>query len=170
MNDMDDYSLDHKNAFALWRDGGCSLKGLTDDALAALTEDPNFRADVGAERIRRLKAAAAPVAPAPTGRSVQKVFGLDSDAFATAIVDTIAAAVGPLRTRIAELEQREYQGVWSAEKAYAKGAMVSRQGSVWHSTVNNNLSTPGQHPHWTLVVKAGRDLRDGGKVDRDVER
>jgi hypothetical protein len=93
---------------------------------------------------------------------------------AAVIADAIATATRPFHDRISglerrihadeqqikELQQREYQGVWSNERRYAKGAMVSRSGSVWHSNVDDNRSTPGQDPQkWTLTVKAGRDLR-----------
>lgn len=65
-------------------------------------------------------------------------------------------SIKALEQRIADLEAREYQGVWDAKTAYAKGAMVSRQGSLWCSMVNQNHAKPGEHPHWKLVVKRGR--------------
>jgi len=82
------------------------------------------------------------------------------------IVSGIKVAVAPIwerlratEQRVAVLEAREYQGVWDATRAYAKGAMVTRDGSIWCSNVNENRATPGQHPHWTLAVKRGRDSR-----------
>ena len=72
------------------------------------------------------------------------------------------AKIEALEAKVAELEQREYQGVWSDTRAYAKGASVTRQGSVWHSNVAENRSKPGEHPTaWTLKCKRGADGRDG---------
>jgi hypothetical protein len=61
--------------------------------------------------------------------------------------------------RLAALESREYQGVWSAEQAYAKGAMVTQGGSLWHSNAAENRTKPGESEQWTLCVKKGRDAR-----------
>ena len=70
----------------------------------------------------------------------------------------------PLQAQIkelqTELEARAFQGTWSDQKTYAKGATVQRSGSTWHSNVNNNRATPGQHEHWTLMVKRGWDGKD----------
>jgi hypothetical protein len=74
--------------------------------------------------------------------------------------EALAARVDALATRITDLEAREYQGVWKDTTAYAKGAMVTRAGSVWHSNVHENRTKPGEHEHWTLVVKRGSDGKD----------
>jgi len=75
----------------------------------------------------------------------------------------LSARITALEGKVAELEARPagivYEGTWTEERAYDKGVMVTRDGSVWHSNVSGNRSTPGQHPHWTLAVKRGKDAR-----------
>ena len=92
---------------------------------------------------------------------------------ADVIVSAVKAATAPLvkrlqaaearsielERRIAGCERREYQGVWSADRSYAKGAMATRDGSIWHSNIDENRSTPGQSPNWVLAVKRGADGR-----------
>lgn len=72
----------------------------------------------------------------------------------------LQAEIATLRAEIFELKQREHQGVWDPGQAYAKGAMVSRQGSTWLSTTSDNRGKPGESRAWTLIVKAGRDGKD----------
>ena len=83
----------------------------------------------------------------------------DTEIIADVIVAAVRAAIAPYEQRLKDLEAREYQGIWRDDRAYAKGAMVTHAGSIWHSNVTANRTKPGDHEHWTLAVKHGRDLR-----------
>ncbi|MGY4399866.1 hypothetical protein [Bradyrhizobium sp. USDA 3315] len=69
-----------------------------------------------------------------------------------------------LLKRIEALEARpqlKYEGVWSGEKVYGAGMLVTDGGSMFHA----NRATIGERPGsgsdtWTLAVKRGRDGRD----------
>jgi hypothetical protein len=50
---FDEYSPAHRVAFWKYMAAGCTLRGIDDRYLSALAEDPNFRAEVDAERQRR---------------------------------------------------------------------------------------------------------------------
>lgn len=74
-----------------------------------------------------------------------------------------------LAARIATLEARpkgvQYLGVYSADKDYAKGDMVTYRGCTWHcNKACKGLAPGGQHPSegepWTMAVKGSRR---GGK-------
>ena len=66
-----------------------------------------------------------------------------------------------LEKRIVELEARppplQYQGVWSEEKTYQRGAFVTYQGGLWHCEDTNCGVRPGAgSTSWKLAVKRGR--------------
>jgi hypothetical protein len=66
----------------------------------------------------------------------------------------------PLERRIAELEAREYLGVWSSDKRYQKGAMVTYDGSLWIARSDSHDVRPGTSQAWQLAVRKGSDGRD----------
>ena len=73
------------------------------------------------------------------------------------------AKLEALEAEVRELKaapKLEYKGVWASDLAYDVGAFVTHGGSLWHSNVNQNQARPGEHSHWTLVAKRGRDGRD----------
>jgi hypothetical protein len=97
------------------------------------------------------------------------------DSLAGVIKEYVQSELGPLRTRIAELEStkeideariksleaREYQGTWDALKSYEKGAMVSWGGSCWHARLASRGRKPNEaHDCWQLMVKKGSDAKD----------
>lgn len=88
-----------------------------------------------------------------------KIIALETKDFVKAQIEEasapLLAKLADLERTIAELRQREYQGVWDSTKRYAKGAMVTRQGALWHSNIDDNGSKPGESPNWTLAVKRG---------------
>jgi hypothetical protein len=54
-----------------------------------------------------------------------------------------------------------YEGVWSVDRAYGVGMMVTHQGGIWHAKTANVSRRPGTDPNvWTLAVKSGRDGKD----------
>jgi hypothetical protein len=74
----------------------------------------------------------------------------------------VAVAIEPLRKRIEELEAKQltFAGVWKAGEMYPENALVTKGGSMWHSKMPRNTTTPGDGLAWRLVVKRGRDGRD----------
>ena len=72
------------------------------------------------------------------------------------------ARLDAIETRLAELEARPvvtYKGVWAGDLSYGHGDLVTCNGNIWHSNVHANRAKPGEHPHWTLAVRKGRDAR-----------
>ena len=74
------------------------------------------------------------------------------------VIEKIAKAMAPLEARIAELESREYQGVWTGNKSLPKGATVTRGGNLWIARVGSIGMRPGANTTaWQLCVRRGRD-------------
>ena len=67
----------------------------------------------------------------------------------------------PLVKRIAELEAREWMGVWEQGKGYAKNALVTMTVRVGSRLRAYPEPHPGSGPDsgWRLVVKRGKDAR-----------
>ena len=78
---------------------------------------------------------------------------------------TIRESCERLERRIAELEAREWVGVFQTGKTYAKNSIVSHDGSCWVATRDCPEGKPGTGPAcgWKLVVKRGRDGKDAAK-------
>jgi hypothetical protein len=99
--------------------------------------------------------------------------------------DAFTKELGGLRERVAVLEVRPvvpgppgdpgppgkdgvdgtpgltYQGVFQDGKAYELGDVVTWAGSTWHCNAPTETK-PGEGAHaWTLMVKRGRDGKDG---------
>ena len=97
----------------------------------------------------------------------------------------LAQELGAIREKVAVLEAREplpgppgkdgepgppgkdgtagltYQGVFQDGKSYDPGDVVTWGGSAWHAN-EPTVSKPGESAKaWTLVVKRGRDGKDG---------
>ena len=77
----------------------------------------------------------------------------------------LGARVAALEARLVTVEERPaglaYRGVWEAEATYRVGDVVTRQGSMWVSKLNENHAMPGEAPSaWALSVKHGRNGRD----------
>lgn len=93
---------------------------------------------------------------------------------AQSIAAAIASQVGPLRTRVATLEQQlatvttdlqehpplRAGGVWRPRTAFAAGEAVTYDGSLWICTTAHTAGDRFQHDHWRLAVKRGRDAKD----------
>ncbi len=57
-----------------------------------------------------------------------------------------------------------HRGVWKDTEVYTMGDFVTAGGSTWHCNVADGVETkakPGTGEDWTLVVKRGRDGKDG---------
>jgi hypothetical protein len=54
-----------------------------------------------------------------------------------------------------------HRGVWAAGDRYALGDMVTWAGSQWHCQAAEASTKPGESSEWLLMVKRGRDGRDG---------
>lgn len=71
-----------------------------------------------------------------------------------------------LKTKVHELESQglKYCGVWDQQKAYGRGDVVTHAGSAWVCR-EATTAKPGEADiasrAWQLVVKRGRDGRDG---------
>lgn len=75
--------------------------------------------------------------------------------------DYIAECLEPLAKRVAAIEHRpqlRYAGVWTADRTYAVGNVVTHSGSAWHCNAETT-DRPGASPCWTLMVKRGGDAR-----------
>jgi hypothetical protein len=81
-------------------------------------------------------------------------------ALAPTIAEFVAAAVAPLKLRIAELEKGglKYCGVYQRALDYKRGSLVTFEGSAWCALVDTR-EVPGRSNSWQLAVKAGRDGR-----------
>ena len=90
-------------------------------------------------------------------------FGLE---MAKEIKNYVRRAMAPLEKRIAELESRpqvKYQSVYRPGATYSEGALVTRDGSIFHCN-RTTKATPGDgNQDWTLAVKRGRDAKDAPK-------
>jgi hypothetical protein len=87
-----------------------------------------------------------------------------AEATAEAIKVAVEKSIGPLRDRIAQLEQRpaslKYCGVWGEAERYALNDAVTYGGSLWIARAANSGVTPGSGAGWQLCVKRGRDGKD----------
>ena len=128
-----------------------------EDSAAALLDQEHYLKELA----RDLVAHEAPKrTPAP-----DTVSRRDLDAALESICAMIGKAcrelvVAPLVARIAELEAREWVGVWTAGKSYPKNAIVTHDGSAWVATRDHPHLKPGaEGSGWRLIVKRGRDAR-----------
>jgi hypothetical protein len=89
-----------------------------------------------------------------------------AEKFGEAVGVLIRDTAAPLRKRIDALEQRlgeieghglKYAGVYQRANAYARGNVVTHDGSAWICIAEKSLSAPGASAEWQLMVKAGRD-------------
>ena len=150
-----------------------TLGGKDIQALMAGGGETSMRMDAVEKNCQREQRTRAAAAAAADGRAVGR--GPDGmpawfDEFMADIAcitrdwvkERIAAAVQPLESRVVELEAREYQGVWEHDKTYAKGAMVTHDGSLWIARSASISVRPGTTPVWQLAIRKGRDGRDRG--------
>ena len=85
------------------------------------------------------------------------------------LLDTMAEALGMVRgeleERLTALEKRPvltYRDLWREGTSYAAGDSVSWSGSLWAARADGLLERPSlDSDSWRLVVKRGRDGRDG---------
>ncbi len=76
------------------------------------------------------------------------------------VTDVFTKAINAATKRIAALEATPatgvgYGGTHETSKAYSRGVLVTRQGSLWLS-LRDTTSTPGESGgDWKLVVKRG---------------
>lgn len=86
---------------------------------------------------------------------------LDVEKMAEAVAQAIQMATAPLAARIAVLEARpvkgvEWAGVFTEDKIYQPGQLVTRGGSLWLCQ-RETAATPGYDPaFWKLIVKERR--------------
>jgi hypothetical protein len=58
-----------------------------------------------------------------------------------------------------------YEGVYVEGRAYTQGAVTTWAGSTWHAN-KDTTAKPGEgSKDWTLIVKRGRDGKDGKDAD-----
>ena len=128
---------------------------------AARIDEEHHQRKLAEEFLRKAKETPAPrrsAAPASSTYVTQR----ELDRVLAKMGQMIGAELKPLRERIAELEAREWAGVWEAGKSYAKGAIVSHGGSGWLALRQYPDGKPGDGANsgWRLIVKRGRDGRD----------
>jgi hypothetical protein len=76
------------------------------------------------------------------------------------IKDYMRRTIAPLEKRIAELEGRpqvKYQGVYRPGAEYSEGALVTRDGSIFHCSRTTRASPGDGSMDWQLAVKRGQD-------------
>ena len=62
------------------------------------------------------------------------------------------------QTKDLQLPVMIYRGVWSADKSYEVGDVVTLRGSTWHCDKAGNAERPnGPDSGWTMQTKAGKD-------------
>jgi hypothetical protein len=77
------------------------------------------------------------------------------------IGELVGADIKRLERRIAELEARDWVGIWEAGKAFAKGSLITADGSTWCATRAYPEGKPGTpNSGWRLIAKRGRDGKD----------
>jgi hypothetical protein len=78
-----------------------------------------------------------------------------------AVMTYLGGEIDALAKRVKELESREWVGVWQEGKSYAKGAIISHDGSAWTATRAYPEGKPGTpNSGWRLFVKRGRDGKE----------
>lgn len=55
----------------------------------------------------------------------------------------------------------QYEGVYIEGKSYDRGSVVTWAGSTWHANEQTNTKPGEGSKAWTLIVKRGRDGKDG---------
>ena len=86
--------------------------------------------------------------------------------------EAVAAAIKPLRDKIATLEARiveaetqaaqfKYVGVWRAGDRYRKNNFITFDGSLWVCQRDDSEGRPGQSLDWQLAVRKGNNGKDG---------
>lgn len=78
--------------------------------------------------------------------------------------------ISNLTDRVSQLENEtrvRFMGVWQPGFSYAKGSLVTHDGSMWYCLCGTSSTKPGTgegagkaSADWQLVVKRGRDARD----------
>ena len=70
--------------------------------------------------------------------------------------------VSALEARTKRLEQQppspHYAGTYEQDKAYGRGALVTRSGGLWLA-LEDTTETPSRSERWKLVVKSGESPR-----------
>jgi hypothetical protein len=155
------FSAEHRAAFEHYRKNGMSVRGLSDDDLAALDEDAEFRADTNAERARKLAAATAPPpTDAPrvtTGRSlthadladVVRGMGPPLREFITAHVRAEVARALDSRRATPGVQ---WMGVYAPGTTYRCCNLVTARG-LWLCVATETVRAPGTNSDWRLVCK-----------------
>jgi hypothetical protein len=139
--------------------------------------DPQAYADV---LVLAIKSALAPVVAAQTAMQEQI-----ADLSRRVQDDAFTKELGALRERVAVVEVRPvqpgppgdpgppgrdgadgkagltYQGVYQDGKAYELGDVTTWAGSTWHCNEPTETKPGDGSKAWTLMVKRGRDGRDG---------
>jgi hypothetical protein len=105
--------------------------------------------------------------PSPTSRRKQSTLDLDlCEEMGKAVAIAIREATAPLEKRIAELEANQvtFGDTWKDGQSYPEKCIVTHGGSAWLSKMPNNTTKPGDGLSWRLIVKRGRDGKDGRDV------
>lgn len=144
---------------------------LTDDDLVII-ENFDGPASAAQARARRAQAVTPPVAE--TAPAVTRAPAFDVEAFADAVIDTIARTLdGPrvggrftaLEQRLAALEQKpfvKFAGTWHADTCYDPGSAVVHHGGLWICTAATRGEPSKDFVSWQLAVKRGAANTTGG--------
>jgi hypothetical protein len=77
------------------------------------------------------------------------------------VYQPLLAKIALLDARVQDLEARDWVGVWEPNKSYAKGSLITADGSTWVATRHYPEKSPGlPNSGWRLICKRGRDGRD----------
>jgi hypothetical protein len=112
---------------------------------AALEDEEEHKAFLARETAKNLAALEPPpqLAEKSNSHDTAPVTSGDLDGILEGIGQMIGAELKSLRQRIAELEQREWVGVWETGKSYSKNALVTCDGSCWVAVRNFPERRPG---------------------------
>lgn len=71
-------------------------------------------------------------------------------------------AIVRLEARVAEIETRgvQYRGVFQSAQQYARGDLVTFDGSIYHANADTRCKPGNGSTDWTLAVKRGCDGKD----------
>jgi hypothetical protein len=91
------------------------------------------------------------------------------EALAEQVVEYVDGALSrEFEPRIKALEENQvtFGDTWKDGQSYPEKCIVTHGGSAWLSKMPNNVTKPGDGLAWRLIVKRGRDGKDGKDAAR----
>jgi len=78
----------------------------------------------------------------------------------TLVVECLQAS-GKMHQLRLQLPVMIYRDIWTEDRSYDRGDVVTYSHSSWHSMTDGNQARPGMTDDWRLMVRQGRNGKDG---------